>query len=571
MLSPEQRKQLRARFQTDLFWACREILDIPICEDPHRRLIEAFYPTLDPTKPFEEQTDVKEALWLGSRGSLKSSIAKAFVVQVIVAFPDVRIGFLSSTDELACMMVDGIREEFFTIKNGVRSKFQRLFPEVVFPAEQKQFGESGTFVSPGRKKYNVVPTCFAVGLRVSSSSIHADALFYDDPSSGRNSGPSTSEEARAKVVSDVKLAHAIVDPGGLHRYLGTIYADDDVFSTLREDPDIRVVEMPAFTIKGQSASKKLEDLTEADVDRLAWEFDSNGRERLTWKFLAKELRRDAEIFRGQYLIDSGQRIKITEPLIRSHVLSPQMWADVQFRQPPEVVSAWDLGYLPDAAALNPNSRSRDWTASSCGWTDQSRRTIVSEIIRGRWTGAQIAVEMARQARRCSVNTIAIEDTYLSWLQPQIEDALRSMGCETTRVIGIPRSNEPGLKAIRLNVIAAALHAEEPQSLWFAPTVVVSDVWDRLVIELTKPKLGSNAHDDLRDSLGHLVQQLQRLAAQKDSPDPQAELQARFIGSLRNAELSEYVYGRRNWEPGEPIPEPQPEPPQIIPGQGWYIN
>jgi hypothetical protein len=573
MLTPEQRQTLRHRFRTDLFWAAREIVGMPVTETPHRKICDEFFFPIDPNKPFAEQTEIRERLLLGARGLLKSSLTRVFLLQLIVTWPDVRIGLLSSTNELAQMFVDGIKQEFFVVQNGAPSKFQRLFPEVVFPTEQKQFGESGIFINPARTRYQTVETLFSVGLRSSSSGIHSDLMIVDDPSSGKNSGPTASDETRARVTQDVRLAHALVDPTGYHLYLGTIYESEDCFSLLREDPDVRVVEAPAFTVKDSASAKRFEELNESDVS-LLWEFDSTGCPRLDWSYLSKELRRDKLIFIGQYLVDSGNQNRITETLVRSHVLLPQDWASIDFNRPPDVTAAFDLGYLPDYKAANPNSRSRDYTAGAVGWRDKSQGTILADLIRGRWTGAQIAVEMAQLARKWRLDRIFIEDTYLSWLEPQIIAALRSFGCMTTAVAGIPRGNEPGLKMIRLNTIAAALHAENPEkSLWIAPRIA-PEVMDRLLVELTKPKPGSSRFDDCADAVGHLLQQLERLAAQREHPDPQDSLQARFEGSLRNAMLREEIYGSRSWEPGEPIPEPRPTPfdiNKVPPGQGWFIN
>ena len=575
MFSFEQWLALRKRCVEDLFFLASDVLGMSLIE-MHRQVTD-FTVRKKRRVPISDLSPVKRRLVLCSRGLYKSSIISvAESIQWLLFDPNLRVGIDADALDLSTGLVEQVKQRFalnFDLQgNPVPTLLQILWPE--YCAKESALGPVGEMWSPARTNHALKePNVFAISLGKATSGTHCEILYLDDAESNQNSGVTASEEQRQSVYQQIQADEMLADH--YTTILGTPHSDADAYTRI-EDDGTATLRIPAWELRPSGIGKKAHELLPEDVD-LNFEYDSNGVLRLPFDKLIREARSDWDFFSKNRLVSCGPNLRITEALVRQHILPAQVWEPLMWR-PREVVACWDLAYLSNTASASPHSRSRDWNVGCCGSFDENAGVLVQDIQRGRWTATEIAQAMTLQCMRHRVGIVLVEDTYLDWIMPTLRAALQSAGCHTVRIAGITRSSEPGLKQQRLTTIASALHDERRESsIWFSPQIP-PDIMDVVVRELTKARIGSNQHDDVRDSLGHLLQQLQQRknANAIGEDDPQATMQERFQKALENAQLSEHVYGKRSWDLGDPPPpprEPEPEPFDInkIPPGSIFIN
>ena len=128
-LSKEQQDEVKLRIQTDLRFFINCILRprnkkfLPYKESVHGRIIDAL-PQCRPDVDILDWDQRDEFIVLASRGMLKSTIGMAFLTQVILSAPDVRILIMSGKIDKAQSILAGARKPFLT--NEV---VRYLFPE----------------------------------------------------------------------------------------------------------------------------------------------------------------------------------------------------------------------------------------------------------------------------------------------------------------------------------------------------------------------------------------------------------------------------------------------------------
>src|SRR5437660_2231467 len=91
----------RQRAKTDLFFLAKYVLGKDMMEEGTHRRVCDFFIQKDETISIGEQSWIKERLLLYPRGGFKSTIDVCDAVQWILNFPNIRILFLTATDDLA--------------------------------------------------------------------------------------------------------------------------------------------------------------------------------------------------------------------------------------------------------------------------------------------------------------------------------------------------------------------------------------------------------------------------------------------------------------------------------------
>lgn len=171
----------------------------------------------DPNIPLEEWSPVKERVILSFRGSLKSTIEAADVVQIILCAPNVRIVLLSGKIGLAKSILRLARSYFES--NEV---LMMLFPQ--FCSDINQNSES--FTTPARTDHSLRdPTIQVATFGSVKAGVHAEYLKLDDCTNEINQATPELVEKSIQKYDDLD---PLLEPGGYIDFTGTRWAVDDL-------------------------------------------------------------------------------------------------------------------------------------------------------------------------------------------------------------------------------------------------------------------------------------------------------------------------------------------------------
>lgn len=502
--------------QMDLYWMATELLGLALVESAHRPITDDFFIRKNPyvkAKNWKDavtkQSTYKDRLLLYPRGTFKSSINMADVIQWIISFPNIRIMYMTAEETLATQFVSQTKSHFIIPPETPLTRFQMLYLKHCIPAKKKESEDQ--FLSPARTEKQAQPTLFALSLGMSTAGKHADIGKFDDTVSNSNSGPRATADQRKKVTEEIKLARPIIDLYGYKDVIGTPYDAADAYSSLQDTlVDLKVLAKPAWAVKPGSRKKKINELVADDVD-LLFPMDGSGVERLTFKALMAEHSTDSFIFSCQYLLNpqASKIVKFTEQMLRKQIISQD-----QFPQPGSyfIAQFWDF-----AKTANADSD------RSCGMTAQvtiagplAGRMFISEIVRGRYSKSELPFQVAGMAGRWRpVEKLGVEKSPgADFLE---NDILRAFA-----KVGYP--DAPSIEWVTLDTQKDAknVRAETSETLMIDNRVFFSDqipkeIMDEVIQEFVKFKPGSNRKDDSVDTLGHIARYLP-----KDITPPQTE-------------------------------------------------
>lgn len=485
--------------QTDLYWLSTELLGLDLVPEVHRPITDDFFVKKNPyidarnwKDAVAKQSTVKNRMLLYPRGTFKSSIDGADVVQWILCFPNIRLIYMTAEETLATDFVRQTKSFFQIADDTPLTRFQMLYFMHCVPAKKKEAEDQ--FLSPARTEKQPQPTILSLSLGMSSAGKHADVGKFDDCVSNKNSGPRATPDQRKAVADEIKLARPIVDLYGYRDYVGTPYDPSDAYTSIQESiPDLKVLIEPAWTVKSGARKKKIDELTEDDVV-LLFPVDGAGTERLTFKALMTEYRSDAFIFSCQYMINPqlAKTVKFDEPMLRRQIISPE-----QFPQPGTyfICIAWDLA--------DTDNKKSDYSVGTVGmFTTEgplAGRMFIPEIVRGKFGKAELPFQIARLANRWKpVRILGIEDAPgAQFLENDIVRALTIVGyTDCPAIEWIPVDNQKGAKNVRAELVETILVNNE---LFFSSEI---DILDDVVREFVRFKPGTNRKDDAVDSVAH---------------------------------------------------------------------
>lgn len=169
-------------------------------------------------KPFEEWGEIKEWVTIASRGILKSTLVAAFLVQLQLCDPDIRILIVSGKLTLAQTILQTACQPFVT--NEV---LRFLFPN--FAANHSDLS-GDEYTSPARDKNLVLrdPTLSVATFESVKAGGHFEFVLFDDCTNEINSATPELVEKNEQCYDDTD---PLVEPGGYRHFWGTRWAPDD--------------------------------------------------------------------------------------------------------------------------------------------------------------------------------------------------------------------------------------------------------------------------------------------------------------------------------------------------------
>ena len=159
ILEAQQRVADRARCKTDkLFLA--DILGFDFQESTHRELFDHYIP-YDPSKPWAEQSDIKDRMVLWQRGSYKTTSVIVEIIQSIICFPNIRWLIMQGSVAVTRTLLKQILAHFCGEAEG--SRFGELFPEFC-GTKKALYASTMQFTTPARTKKQLPQATVTVAL-----------------------------------------------------------------------------------------------------------------------------------------------------------------------------------------------------------------------------------------------------------------------------------------------------------------------------------------------------------------------------------------------------------------------
>ncbi len=536
-LSSEQREILRHKCLTDLYFLCKEVLGYKdFVQHVHQPMCDT-YLKIRPGIPLLEQSDIKTRMILAPRGTFKTTAHLGHIVQLILAFPDIRILLLTGTQDLAWRMVGEIKRHFMS-----NDYLRELFPEMC-PPRDKKWGTDDAFICPARTKVLREPTLSSSTLDSVKAGVHVEVIGIDDSVNEVNSTTITQCQ---KIVDAYDSLTYILEPGGFTNINGTRYKSYDLYGKLleryrslldriakaraeddhEEEDDVEVVNFQCTILSAWTL-----------LDPSSLVRDGNGAyilkkssvsllfpERLKFRALYKQYRDNPSAFACQMLNDPDQSVDderpFTDHLIEQHTVR---WDQLPLPSTTQDFILWDL-----AGANQEGNRNRDYSVGVVGRYSQDKGLFIVDMVRGRWDAVQIAIQIAQLAKSYpNADFTRIEDsTGARMLEPTINMVASKMGISVPLVwVKIPRFL--GAKRFRIDALAQYFRADK---LWLAAFLPYRDQLKTELLEKTPE------HDDCADAIALLVKELGIVAATsgKDGvpePDKKAIRERMFLAAV----------------------------------------
>ncbi len=557
-ITSEQKAILRRKAQTDLYFLCKEILGYTdFVPHVHKSICDT-YLKIRPDVPLLEQSDIKTRMILAPRGTFKTTAHLGHIVQLILAFPNIRILLLTGTQDLAWRMVGEIKRQFTS-----NEYLRELFPEMC-PPKDKRWGTDDEFTCPARTQIYREPTLSSSTLDSVKAGIHVDVVGVDDSVNEVNSTTITQCQ---KTVDAYDALTYILEPGGYTNINGTRYKSYDLYGKLLErhrnlleriekakeeddydeDSDKEVVNfqytiLSAWTLVNPSSLARDANgayiLKKSDVKLLF-------PERLKFRSLYKQYRDNPVAFACQMLNDPNQAVDserpFTDQLIELHTVR---WDQLPLPSTTKDFIMWDL-----AGANQEGNRDRDYSAGVVGRYSPEKGLFIIDMVRGRWDAVQLAVQIAQLAKSYpSADFTRIEDsTGARMLEPTINMVASKMGISVPLVwVKIPRFL--GAKRFRIDALAQYFRADK---LWLASFLPYKE-------ELKTELLDRDPdHDDCADAVALLVKELGIIASSAGAdgiPEPDKK-------AIRERMFQAAIYGEDDQFTVKHIPDK--EQPQVF--------
>jgi len=228
-LSPEAQAKWQAqrlKAQTDHMFLAVDVLGMDFQETPHRIMFNKFLKKSEQETPlYDLDQATKRRLILWPRGTFKTSAVLVEVVQLIINYPNIAIGYLSGSQDLAIAQLLRIRQVF----ENPTPKFKQLFPEFC----KDRLGSSKQFSVPCRTAGHTVaePTMRIFTAASVKASSHYDVIFCDDLVNEQNYN---NPKALAKSIQQYIDISPLLDPNGYMYVTGTRYSFDDCYEHIQK-------------------------------------------------------------------------------------------------------------------------------------------------------------------------------------------------------------------------------------------------------------------------------------------------------------------------------------------------
>lgn len=497
--------------QTNLFYLCNLLEKYrDITPECHEDICNKFFVQKDPTVPtFRDftsaYTELKERLLLVPRGGFKSSIDIADSVQWIIAFPEVTILILTGVYKLANDFVGELREHFMKISigeklwgprimnDGSTSAFQVLFPEhTVVPTE----GSSLEFQTPACKAPDKEPTVMAASIEQSLSGWHFCIVKADDVVTNENSQTLTRLQT---VERQLSINKAMLHPFGFFDKIGTWYHELDIYGIdikraedLEKDgesPDT-IIYLKACWWPNEAAIKsgKIEEEM-VETDWVLWfPKDRSGIERLSYKFLKRELRKNPEMFAIKYLNDPRKVNQVKFPhelLMRRTIPANQL--------PPNgmIIQTWDTAYS-----------TQSWADYTVGITSliYGGRFYIIDCVRGRYNDVELPQMIATTAYKWKPKRIAVEDSNgVRWMSREIRREMDKLSISIP-VEFVPLGNGKGSRSKEIKAKPVLRLLGDERLYFINSCACLEEMFQEL------EGFPNKTHDDVVSGLSILVEQ-----------------------------------------------------------------
>lgn len=218
-----------------------DVLGFDFQENPHRMLFKQFVPMQQPLVDISRLDEAfKKRMILWSRGTFKTSCTIVAILQTILNYPNVRICFLTGSDDLAKRQLLRLRQLFE--RPGERFKY--LFPEFVYQSHQNkrtkewvdsidELGTQHDFTVPARTSIIFAEPTFAISTaRAAKAGSHWDFIFVDDLVNETNY---RSAKMLDRTYEDYLNLVPLLEPSGYIVVTGTRYVFDDPYERIQEN------------------------------------------------------------------------------------------------------------------------------------------------------------------------------------------------------------------------------------------------------------------------------------------------------------------------------------------------
>lgn len=506
-LPVEQLAALRHRCLTDLYFLCKDVLGYKdLVPHVHQPICDT-YLKIDPSKTLFEQSDMKTRMVLAPRGTFKTTISLGAIIQLILAFPNIRILVLTGTQDLAWRMVGDVKRHFQS--NDV---LRAIFPECAIPSGKK-WGADDEFTVPSRTQQFREPTLSSSTLDSVKAGIHVDVISVDDAVNEVNSN--TPLQCQKTIDAFDSLTY-VLEPGGYTNVNGTRYQIWDLYGKLIERHKAQLKRIEEIEASGADDDDDPEVVSFKYTVLSAWKVlnpastpkDEYGRyiltkkdvqllfpERLKFRSLYKQYRDNPKGFCCQMLNDpeSAQESDrpFTHSLVETHCVP---YTQLPYASACKDFIMWDL-----AGANQSKGIDLDYSVGAVGRLDTKGRLFIIDMVRGRWNATQQAAQIVTLAKNYpSVEYSWVEDSQGSrYLEPTIHNiAAQCRVNVSVRFITIPRF--AGAKRYRIDALADFLKSDR---LWFAGHLPYLEVLKGELLDINPQ------HDDCSDAIALMVREL----------------------------------------------------------------
>lgn len=551
--TPEQIAKMRYRAQTDLFYLATKILGRDrYREFPHQAVCD-FFVKKDPSFPSfrafsESYTKTHDHLMLLPRKSYKSTTKVIDNVQWLICFPEIRMTVVTAVNNLAEAFKAEFRQ-YFVVKGGMRDKatntviegkptiFQQLFPEFAITEDECR----SEFVSPARKEFSKDPTIEAFSMEKAGSGWVCDIVDFDDAVSDQNTktgGQLQQLHKSMAMYTKMKGNH------GFRHIVGTRYHPLDPYGVLAdahnfrgygefEDADLKYICKPAWWLKGQKYLQpdyKTWVPNELDVDLYF-------AEDLPYRFLAKELKEQPEVFFSQELNDpiEASGVQFTEDLVRS--------AFCDYSALPRdgiTFIAWDCA--------GSTGMGRDFSVGAVGLLDTKGEWWITEIVRGRFSHTELPLQIVIAIQKHRPKAVCIEDaTGAKFMTSELDRKAKEFNVPLNiEWVSVGR----GVKDMKFDRMATLHPLFTSRRIHFLNSIACLDDLMKEFQNIGNDK----SRNDIPDAVSRLTTQYAHIAGAASMPP---EDKARAWRELKEKEFSDLVYGKGRYAQPELTQPPKP--------------
>ena len=431
--------------------------------------------TYRPAVKFEdiEPNELRNILTLYPRGSLKTTyLTEGGIIQLIVNYPDIRIGLVTAIGEQGQAVFDVIRKHF-QFNDHLRS----LFPELCPPAKgAADWGNQEAFTVCNRPSHRKEPTLSLISVGKVIAGFHYDAIWLCDVIDW-TTAETPGQLAKANRFCDYLeplIEHFPNGTVGWRIVEGTTYDAVDYYGIIRDAEEVRPPEKKQWKIKVKSA--KNPDGT------LLWP------ERISEKFLAEQEEKNPFLVSSQYFMNpvptsGGLCSKDKIIFTPAHLLN-------ELRPSLSIYCTVDLAGMDDDAANM--AKNDDTVLNVSGW-DRDGRLYAIEILAGKPNPHQVINMMFDlQARYRPIAFKMEKESHQRVLKPFLKREMEKRGVYLT-IVEIQRDNRKSKKQ-RISGLQSWLQAG---LIRFSDQISCKA---ELINQIVRFSRTSSYHDDILDTI-----------------------------------------------------------------------